>query len=50
VRVRPGETHKMQVVLLDPAPELLGLPCLFLRAQAVPFDESRWLAQLMFRA
>ncbi len=46
VRVGPGKPHEMQVVLLDPALEVLGLPSLLVRPEAVSCDESERLRHL----
>ena len=49
MRVGPRQAHETQVLGLDPALELFGLPSLFFSPEAVLFDESRGLAHLIFR-
>ena len=49
VRVGPGEPHELQVFLLDPQLELLGLPALLVGPEAVLFDEI-WIAWRAFAA
>jgi hypothetical protein len=46
VRIGPGEPHQMQLVRLDSTLEILGLPLLLIRPEAVFFDESEGLCHL----
>ncbi len=39
MRVGPGEPHELQLFLLDPELDLLGLPPLIVGPKTVPFDE-----------
>ena len=40
MRIGPGDTHELDVVLLDAVLELLGVAALVVRPEAVLFDES----------
>jgi hypothetical protein len=46
VRIRPGKAHEIEVALLDPALELVGLPSLLVGPQVVPLDECERLFHL----
>jgi len=46
VRIGPDEAHKMQIVLLDPALEIVGLPPLLVGPHPMPCDEWERLFHL----
>src|SRR5262249_353856 len=47
VRIGPNEAHKLKIVLLDPALEIVGLPSLLVGPQTVPCDEWERLFHLL---
>jgi len=47
VRIGPNEAHKLKIVLLDPALEILGLPSLLVGPHRVPCDEWERLFHLL---
>ena len=46
VRIGPDKAHEMQIVLLDPALEILGLPSLLVGPDPMPCDERERLFHL----
>jgi hypothetical protein len=47
VRIGPNEAHKLKIVLLDPALEIVGLPSLLVGPQTVSCDEWERLFHLL---
>ncbi len=46
VRIGPGQPYEVELFFLDSALELLGLPSLLIRPEAVSFDETEGLCHL----